>query len=69
MNLDAFMKAAEAMVTHGVMSFPDGTREAVLAFHQIKGWTSHSHGNWSDTSSLKIDRSIKKTLNSVFFIC
>ena len=26
----------EAMVTHGVMSFPDGTREAVLAFHQIK---------------------------------
>ena len=26
----------EAMVTHGVMSFPDGTREAVLAFHQIQ---------------------------------
>ena len=26
----------EAMVTHGVMSFPDGTREAVLAFHKIK---------------------------------
>ncbi|HIF35147.1 MAG TPA: hypothetical protein EYG37_01080 [Candidatus Thioglobus sp.] len=26
----------EAMVTHGVMSFPDGTREAVLAFNQIK---------------------------------
>ena len=26
----------EAMVTHGVMSFPDGTREAVLTFHQIK---------------------------------
>ena len=26
----------ETMVTHGVMSFPDGTREAVLAFHQIK---------------------------------
>jgi hypothetical protein len=24
------------MVTHGVMSFPDGTREAVLAFNQIK---------------------------------
>jgi len=26
----------EAMVTHGVMSFPDGTREAVLAFHKIQ---------------------------------
>ena len=26
----------EAMVTHGVMSFPDGTREAVLAYNQIK---------------------------------
>ena len=26
----------EAMVTHGVMSFPDGTKEAVLAFHQIQ---------------------------------
>ena len=26
----------EAMVTHGVMSFPDGTRESVLAFHQKK---------------------------------
>ena len=26
----------EAMVTHAVMSFPDGTSEAVLAFHQIK---------------------------------
>ena len=29
-------ESSEAMVTHGVMSFPDGTREAVLAFHQIK---------------------------------
>ena len=29
-------KSSEAMVTHGVMSFPDGTREAVLAFHQLK---------------------------------
>ena len=36
MNHAAFMKDDEAMVTHGVMSFPDGTREAVLAFHQIK---------------------------------
>ena len=26
----------EAMVTHAVMSFPDGTREAVLAYNQIK---------------------------------
>jgi len=26
----------DVMVTHGVMSFPDGSREAVLAFHQIK---------------------------------
>ena len=26
----------EAMVTHAVMSFPDGTREAVLAFHKIQ---------------------------------
>ena len=26
----------EAMVTHGVMSFPDVTREAVLAFHKIQ---------------------------------
>ena len=26
----------EAMVTHGVMSFPDGTKESVLAFMQIK---------------------------------
>ncbi|MBT67866.1 MAG: hypothetical protein CMO25_00495 [Thiotrichales bacterium] len=26
----------EALVTHGVMSFPDGTREAVLAFHKIQ---------------------------------
>ena len=26
----------EAMVTHAVMGFPDGTREAVLAFHKIK---------------------------------
>tara|TARA_B100001142_G_C14028580_1_gene537179 strand:+ start:83 stop:412 length:330 start_codon:yes stop_codon:yes gene_type:complete len=26
----------EAMVTHAVMGFPDGTREAVLAFHQLK---------------------------------
>jgi len=26
----------DAMVTHGVMSFPDGSREAVLAFHQVK---------------------------------
>ena len=25
----------EAMVTHAVMSFPDGTREAVLAYNQI----------------------------------
>jgi hypothetical protein len=24
------------MVTHAVMSFPDGTREAVLAFHKIQ---------------------------------
>jgi hypothetical protein len=24
------------MVTHGVMSFPDGTKESVLAFMQIK---------------------------------
>ena len=26
----------EAMVTHAIMGFPDGTREAVLAFHQLK---------------------------------
>ena len=26
----------EAMVTHAVMGFPDGTREAVLAFHKIQ---------------------------------
>ena len=26
----------EVMVTHAVMAFPDGTREAVLAFHQLK---------------------------------
>ena len=26
----------EAMVTHGIMSFPDGTKESVLAFMQIK---------------------------------
>jgi len=26
----------EAMVTHGVMSFPDGTKESVLAFMQIR---------------------------------
>ena len=44
MNSDDFVthesrclyESDEAMVTHGVMSFPDGTREAVLAFHQIK---------------------------------
>jgi len=29
-------KDIEAMVTHAVMSFPDGTREAVLAYNQIK---------------------------------
>ena len=26
----------EVMVTHAIMGFPDGTREAVLAFHQLK---------------------------------
>ena len=26
----------EAMVTHAVMNFPDGTREAVLAYNHIK---------------------------------
>ena len=26
----------DVMVTHAVMGFPDGTREAVLAFHQLK---------------------------------
>ena len=26
----------EVMVTHAVMGFPDGSREAVLAFHQLK---------------------------------
>ena len=26
----------EVMVTHAVMSFPDGTRESVLAYNQIK---------------------------------
>ena len=26
----------DAMVTHAIMSFPDGTREAVLAYNQIK---------------------------------
>ena len=26
----------EVLVTHGVMSFPDGTREAVLAFHKVQ---------------------------------
>ena len=44
MNSDDFVthesrclyESSEAMVTHGVMSLPDGTREAVLAFHQIK---------------------------------
>ena len=44
MNSDDFVthesrclyESSEAMVTHGVMSFPDGTREAVLAFHEIK---------------------------------
>ena len=44
MNSDDFVthdqrclyESDEAMVTHGVMSFPDGTREAVLAFHQIQ---------------------------------
>ena len=44
MNSDDFVthesrclyESNEAMVTHGVMSFPDGTREAVLAFHKIK---------------------------------
>ena len=26
----------EVMVSHAVMSFPDGTRESVLAYNQIK---------------------------------
>ncbi|MDC0195769.1 nuclear transport factor 2 family protein [Candidatus Thioglobus sp.] len=26
----------EVMVTHAIMGFPDGTREAVLAFHRLK---------------------------------
>ena len=26
----------DVMVTHAIMGFPDGTREAVLAFHQLK---------------------------------
>ena len=37
----AFMKADEAMVTHGVMSFPDGTREAVLSLSSNQGWASY----------------------------